>query len=44
MDVLLLDHLTTTWQAAARPSRDGRFLAAVGRAALLWTRPSTCSG
>ncbi|SCF86762.1 CDP-glycerol:poly(glycerophosphate) glycerophosphotransferase [Streptomyces sp. LamerLS-31b] len=34
VDVLLLDHLTTTWQAAARPSRDGRFLAAVGRAAL----------
>ncbi|MEU6461022.1 CDP-glycerol glycerophosphotransferase family protein [Streptomyces sp. NPDC046976] len=34
VDILLLDHLTTTWQAAARPSRDGRFLAAVGRAAL----------
>ncbi|MEU3534475.1 CDP-glycerol glycerophosphotransferase family protein [Streptomyces murinus] len=34
VDVLLLDHLTTTWQAAARPSRDGRLLAAVGRAAL----------
>ncbi|MFH8340241.1 CDP-glycerol glycerophosphotransferase family protein [Streptomyces sp. AM6-12] len=34
VDVLLLDHLTTTWQAAARPSRDGRFLAAVGRSAL----------
>ncbi|MEV7159565.1 CDP-glycerol glycerophosphotransferase family protein [Streptomyces misionensis] len=34
VDVLLLDHLTTTWQSAARPSRDGRFLAAVGRAAL----------
>ncbi|MEW2618626.1 CDP-glycerol glycerophosphotransferase family protein [Streptomyces sp. NPDC048106] len=32
VDVLLLDHLTTTWQSAARPSRDGRFLAAVGRA------------
>ncbi|MFS4095422.1 CDP-glycerol glycerophosphotransferase family protein [Streptomyces sp. AF1A] len=34
VDVLLFDHLTTTWQSAARPSRDGRFLAAVGRAGL----------
>ncbi|MGW4564487.1 CDP-glycerol glycerophosphotransferase family protein [Streptomyces sp. NPDC004561] len=31
VDVLLFDHITTTWQSAARPSRDGRFLAAVGR-------------
>ncbi|MGW2492286.1 CDP-glycerol glycerophosphotransferase family protein [Streptomyces sp. NPDC001606] len=31
VDVLLFDHVTTTWQSAARPSRDGRFLAAVGR-------------
>lgn len=32
VDVLLLDHVTTTWQTAATPSRDGRFLAAAGRA------------
>ncbi|KIE28926.1 transferase [Streptomyces sp. MUSC 125] len=34
VDVLLLDHVTTTWQTATAPSRDGRFLAAVGRTAL----------
>ncbi|WP_318203244.1 CDP-glycerol glycerophosphotransferase family protein [Streptomyces sp. SCL15-4] len=33
VDVLLFDHVTTTWQAAARPSPDGRRLAAAGRAA-----------
>ncbi|GGW35270.1 transferase [Streptomyces lucensis JCM 4490] len=33
-DVLLLDHVTTTWRTSAAPSRDGRFLAAVGRDAL----------
>ncbi|KUN77310.1 transferase [Streptomyces bungoensis] len=33
-DVLLLDHVTSTWQTAARPSRDGRFLAGAGRAPL----------
>ncbi|MGV9757849.1 CDP-glycerol glycerophosphotransferase family protein [Streptomyces tricolor] len=33
VDVLLFDHVTTTWQTAARPSHDGRHLAAVGRAA-----------
>ncbi|MFI0164126.1 CDP-glycerol glycerophosphotransferase family protein [Streptomyces sp. NPDC017095] len=33
VDVLLFDHVTTTWQTAARPSRDGRHLAAAGRAA-----------
>ncbi|MGW2028931.1 MULTISPECIES: CDP-glycerol glycerophosphotransferase family protein [Streptomyces] len=32
VDVLLFDHVTTTWQTAAKPSRDGRHLAAVGRA------------
>ncbi|MFE9452716.1 CDP-glycerol glycerophosphotransferase family protein [Streptomyces sp. NPDC006739] len=31
VDVLLFDHVTTTWQTAASPSRDGRLLAAVGR-------------
>ncbi|MEU8466927.1 CDP-glycerol glycerophosphotransferase family protein [Streptomyces sp. NPDC029006] len=35
VDVLLFDHVTTTWQTAATPSRDGRHLAAVGRAPLL---------
>ncbi|MEU0006955.1 CDP-glycerol glycerophosphotransferase family protein [Streptomyces sp. NPDC006314] len=34
VDVLLSDHVTTTWQTAASPSRDGRFLAAVGRESL----------
>ncbi|MEV6834111.1 CDP-glycerol glycerophosphotransferase family protein [Streptomyces sp. NPDC051133] len=34
VDVLLFDHTTTTWQTAASPSRDGRFLAAVGRESL----------
>ncbi|MFG2359489.1 CDP-glycerol glycerophosphotransferase family protein [Streptomyces sp. NPDC048521] len=34
VDVLLFDHVTTTWQTAASPSRDGRFLAAVGRESL----------
>lgn len=34
VDVLLFDHVTTTWQTAAAPSRDGRHLAAVGRAGL----------
>ncbi|KOV59096.1 CDP-glycerol glycerophosphotransferase family protein [Streptomyces sp. MMG1121] len=34
VDVLLFDHVTTTWQTAARPSRDGRLLAAVGRESL----------
>ncbi|MFI9251340.1 CDP-glycerol glycerophosphotransferase family protein [Streptomyces sp. NPDC053069] len=34
VDVLLFDHVTTTWQTAATPSRDGRLLAAVGRAGL----------
>ncbi|MEU9479757.1 CDP-glycerol glycerophosphotransferase family protein [Streptomyces sp. NPDC048191] len=33
-DVLVFDHVTTTWQTAAGPSRDGRFLAAVGRDSL----------
>ncbi|MEU2061604.1 CDP-glycerol glycerophosphotransferase family protein [Streptomyces sp. NPDC013455] len=31
VDVLLFDHVTTTWRTAATPSRDGRRLAAVGR-------------
>ncbi|WEO97079.1 CDP-glycerol glycerophosphotransferase family protein [Streptomyces sp. FXJ1.172] len=31
VDVLLFDHVVTTWQTAARASRDGRLLAAVGR-------------
>ncbi|MFF7972893.1 CDP-glycerol glycerophosphotransferase family protein [Streptomyces sp. NPDC007905] len=31
VDVLLFDHVTTTWQTAAAPSRDGRFLAGAGR-------------
>ncbi|WP_225831580.1 CDP-glycerol:glycerophosphate glycerophosphotransferase [Streptomyces sp. NK08204] len=30
-DVLLFDHVTSTWQTTARPSRDGRRLAATGR-------------
>ncbi|MET7284238.1 CDP-glycerol glycerophosphotransferase family protein [Streptomyces sp. NPDC005573] len=30
-DVLLLDHVTSTWQTAAAPSRDGRLLAGAGR-------------
>ncbi|WP_225822952.1 CDP-glycerol glycerophosphotransferase family protein [Streptomyces naphthomycinicus] len=34
VDVLLFDHVTTTWKTAAAPSRDGRRLAAVGRAGL----------
>ncbi|MES4890113.1 CDP-glycerol glycerophosphotransferase family protein [Streptomyces sp. NPDC096012] len=34
VDVLLFDHVTTTWQTAASTSRDGRLLAAVGRAGL----------
>ncbi|MBV2354323.1 CDP-glycerol glycerophosphotransferase family protein [Streptomyces sp. J2-1] len=34
VDVLLTDHVTTTWRTAAAPSRDGRLLAAAGRAAL----------
>ncbi|MFJ9814285.1 CDP-glycerol glycerophosphotransferase family protein [Streptomyces sp. NPDC101151] len=34
VDVLLLGHVTTTWQTAAAPSRDGRFLAGAGRAGL----------
>ncbi|MGW3208200.1 CDP-glycerol glycerophosphotransferase family protein [Streptomyces sp. NPDC001135] len=34
VDVLLVDHVTTTWQTAATPSRDGRLLAAVGREGL----------
>ncbi|KUN01511.1 transferase [Streptomyces yokosukanensis] len=34
VDVLLLDHVATTWQTAATPSRDGRLLAAVGREGL----------
>ncbi|MER5544979.1 CDP-glycerol glycerophosphotransferase family protein [Streptomyces sp. NPDC001118] len=34
VDVLLLDHVATTWQTAAKPSRDGRLLAAVGREGL----------
>ncbi|AOR33960.1 transferase [Streptomyces fodineus] len=33
-DVLLFDHVATTWQTAATPSRDGRLLAAVGRDSL----------
>ncbi|MFF5855514.1 CDP-glycerol glycerophosphotransferase family protein [Streptomyces sp. NPDC012751] len=33
VDVLLFDHVTTTWRTASAPSRDGRHLAAVGRAA-----------
>ncbi|MFF8730172.1 CDP-glycerol glycerophosphotransferase family protein [Streptomyces sp. NPDC015171] len=32
VDVLLFDHVTTTWRTSAAPSRDGRRLAAVGRA------------
>ncbi|MFJ3661276.1 CDP-glycerol glycerophosphotransferase family protein [Streptomyces sp. NPDC090119] len=31
-DVVLLDHVTTTWRTTAAPSRDGRLLAGVGRA------------
>ncbi|MFG3045437.1 CDP-glycerol glycerophosphotransferase family protein [Streptomyces sp. NPDC048241] len=31
-DVVLLDHVTTTWRTTAVPSRDGRLLAGVGRA------------
>ncbi|MFH9431325.1 CDP-glycerol glycerophosphotransferase family protein [Streptomyces sp. NPDC017615] len=31
-DVLLLDHVTTTWRTTAVPSRDGRLLAGAGRA------------
>ncbi|MGW0879635.1 CDP-glycerol glycerophosphotransferase family protein [Streptomyces sp. NPDC002671] len=31
VDVLLFDHVTTTWQTATAPSRDGRRLAATGR-------------
>ncbi|MEU6285164.1 CDP-glycerol glycerophosphotransferase family protein [Streptomyces sp. NPDC047028] len=34
VDVLLLDRVTTTWQSAAVPARDGRLLAAAGRATL----------
>ncbi|MFE8946198.1 CDP-glycerol glycerophosphotransferase family protein [Streptomyces sp. NPDC007856] len=34
VDVLVFDHLTTTWQTAGTPSRDGRLLAAVGRESL----------
>ncbi|MEU2716740.1 CDP-glycerol glycerophosphotransferase family protein [Streptomyces sp. NPDC007205] len=34
VDVLLFDHVTTTWQTAATPSGDGRLLAAVGREGL----------
>ncbi|MFE2097946.1 CDP-glycerol glycerophosphotransferase family protein [Streptomyces sp. NPDC059468] len=34
VDVLLLDHVTTTWQTAAAPSRDGRLLGGAGRADL----------
>ncbi|ANP55419.1 CDP-glycerol glycerophosphotransferase [Streptomyces griseochromogenes] len=34
VDVLLLDHVTTTWQTAAATSRDGRLLAGAGRADL----------
>ncbi|MFG2637229.1 CDP-glycerol glycerophosphotransferase family protein [Streptomyces sp. NPDC048362] len=34
VDVLLFDHVSTTWQTAATPSRDGRYLAAVGREGL----------
>ncbi|OIJ86369.1 CDP-glycerol--poly(glycerophosphate) glycerophosphotransferase [Streptomyces sp. MUSC 14] len=34
VDVLLFDHVVTTWQTAARASRDGRLLAAVGREGL----------
>ncbi|GHF26296.1 CDP-glycerol glycerophosphotransferase family protein [Streptomyces griseoluteus] len=33
-DVVLLDHTTTTWSTTAVPSRDGRLLAAAGRAAV----------
>ncbi|MEU6814744.1 CDP-glycerol glycerophosphotransferase family protein [Streptomyces sp. NPDC046860] len=33
-DVLLLDHVTTTWRTTAVPSRDGRLLAGAGRADL----------
>ncbi|MFI8346779.1 CDP-glycerol glycerophosphotransferase family protein [Streptomyces sp. NPDC085596] len=31
-DVVLLDHVTTTWRTTAVPSRDGRLLAGAGRA------------
>ncbi|MFF2201732.1 CDP-glycerol glycerophosphotransferase family protein [Streptomyces sp. NPDC058145] len=34
VDVLLFDHVTTTWSTAAAPSPGGRHLAAVGRADL----------
>ncbi|MFJ6846283.1 CDP-glycerol glycerophosphotransferase family protein [Streptomyces griseoluteus] len=33
-DVVLLDHVTTTWRTTAVPSRDGRLLAGAGRAAV----------
>ncbi|MGW2212580.1 CDP-glycerol glycerophosphotransferase family protein [Streptomyces sp. NPDC001781] len=33
-DVVLLDHVTTTWCTTAVPSRDGRLLAGAGRAAV----------
>ncbi|MEW2134036.1 CDP-glycerol glycerophosphotransferase family protein [Streptomyces sp. NPDC005435] len=33
-DVLLLDHVTTTWRTTGAPSRDGRVLAAAGRSVL----------
>ncbi|MEU6385504.1 CDP-glycerol glycerophosphotransferase family protein [Streptomyces bauhiniae] len=33
-DVVLLDHVTTTWRTTAVPSRDGRLLAGTGRAAV----------
>ncbi|GHI07276.1 transferase [Streptomyces cellostaticus] len=34
VDILLLDHVATTWQTSATPSRDGRLLAGAGRADL----------
>ncbi|MEU4151397.1 CDP-glycerol glycerophosphotransferase family protein [Streptomyces sp. NPDC026659] len=33
-DVLLLDHITTTWRTTGAPSRDGRALAVAGRSVL----------
>ncbi|MET8692634.1 CDP-glycerol glycerophosphotransferase family protein [Streptomyces bauhiniae] len=33
-DLVLLDHVTTTWRTTAVPSRDGRLLAGAGRAAV----------
>ncbi|MFD4788190.1 CDP-glycerol glycerophosphotransferase family protein, partial [Streptomyces sp. NPDC058459] len=33
-DVVLLDHVTTTWRTTAVPSRDGSLLAGAGRAAV----------